>query len=319
VHRDLLRAQLALGRGDDARALELLEHVRRRIEGSLEPQYHGPLAALLAEAHRRRGRYDEAREAVRTGLERLGAGAARPADPVRVAAVALAGLAVEADCAERARDRDRPGELRAAITAADRLLAAARDAASSERPAAVAALAAAGAEHARAAGGVDPDAWSDAAYAWDALDRPYLAALARHSEAQARVLAGDRAGAEEAAAKAMRTARELGATWLEAQLAGLARRARLRLPEADDAGAETAAEPDALDGAEALGLTPREAEVLALLVQGRTNREIGARLYMAEKTASVHVSRILAKLGVRTRTEAAAVAHRLNLAGNGAP
>jgi DNA-binding NarL/FixJ family response regulator len=48
--------------------------------------------------------------------------------------------------------------------------------------------------------------------------------------------------------------------------------------------------------------------VLSLIAQGATNRQIGQALYMAEKTASVHVSRILAKLGVRSRTEAAALA-----------
>jgi len=62
-----------------------------------------------------------------------------------------------------------------------------------------------------------------------------------------------------------------------------------------------------------LGLTPREHEVLLLVADGRTNREIGAELFMSEKTASVHVSRILAKLGVGGRVEAAAVAHRLGL------
>ena len=53
--------------------------------------------------------------------------------------------------------------------------------------------------------------------------------------------------------------------------------------------------------------------MLALLAGGATNREIGAQLFMAEKTASVHVSRILSKLDVRSRTEAAAVAHRHGL------
>jgi DNA-binding NarL/FixJ family response regulator len=67
------------------------------------------------------------------------------------------------------------------------------------------------------------------------------------------------------------------------------------------------------DGEDPFGLTPRERQVLALLAAGRTNREIGAALYMAEKTASVHVSRILSKLDVRSRTEAAAVAHRVGL------
>jgi DNA-binding NarL/FixJ family response regulator len=65
------------------------------------------------------------------------------------------------------------------------------------------------------------------------------------------------------------------------------------------------------------GLTSRERQVLALLAEGATNREIGATLFMAEKTASVHVSRILTKLGARTRTEAAAVAHRHRLVAPG--
>jgi len=54
--------------------------------------------------------------------------------------------------------------------------------------------------------------------------------------------------------------------------------------------------------------------VLCLIAEGATNRQIGASLFMAEKTASVHVSRILRKLGVSSRTQAAAVAHRLHLA-----
>ena len=62
-----------------------------------------------------------------------------------------------------------------------------------------------------------------------------------------------------------------------------------------------------------LGLTARELTVLALVAEGHTNREIGATLFISEKTASVHVSRILAKLGVRSRVEAATAAHRLGL------
>jgi DNA-binding NarL/FixJ family response regulator len=53
--------------------------------------------------------------------------------------------------------------------------------------------------------------------------------------------------------------------------------------------------------------------VLLLVAEGRTNKEIGATLFMSEKTASVHVSRILSKLDVGGRVEAAAVAHRLGL------
>jgi DNA-binding NarL/FixJ family response regulator len=64
---------------------------------------------------------------------------------------------------------------------------------------------------------------------------------------------------------------------------------------------------------EVTGLTARELDVLCLIAEGRTNPEIGQVLYMSPKTASVHVSRILSKLNVKTRTEAAGVAHRLGL------
>ncbi|MBA2240843.1 MAG: response regulator transcription factor, partial [Solirubrobacterales bacterium] len=67
------------------------------------------------------------------------------------------------------------------------------------------------------------------------------------------------------------------------------------------------------------GLTERELQVLHRVAVGATNREIAGALFMAEKTASVHVSRILAKLGVRSRTEAAAVAHRQGLVAEVAP
>ncbi|MBS1885258.1 MAG: response regulator transcription factor, partial [Actinobacteria bacterium] len=86
--------------------------------------------------------------------------------------------------------------------------------------------------------------------------------------------------------------------------------ARLVAPGDPPAGPRlVAADAQVLEDAE----TGRERQVLAALAEGATNREIATSLYMAEKTASVHVSRILAKLGVRSRTEAAAVAHRLAL------
>ena len=110
----------------------------------------------------------------------------------------------------------------------------------------------------------------------------------------------------------MASAERLGATWLAGELESLAARGRLRL--CDDAGngdGESPVEDDAAD--DPFGLTPRERQVLALVAAGATNREIGRQLYMAEKTASVHVSRILSKLDVRSRTEAAGVAHRLGL------
>ena len=121
--------------------------------------------------------------------------------------------------------------------------------------------------------------------------------------------AGDRAAAAAPLREARERAAAMGAAPLLGEIDALARRARLDVSAPDAAGAEEApASP-----ADQLGLTPRELEVLLLVAAGRTNREIGAELFMSEKTASVHVSRILAKLGVGGRVEAAAVAHRLGL------
>ena len=84
----------------------------------------------------------------------------------------------------------------------------------------------------------------------------------------------------------------------------LARSARLALGTGHDGG--TPAPPG-------LGLTAREFEVLRLVTAGRSNPEIAAELFISAKTASVHVSNILGKLGVSSRGEAAAAAHRLHL------
>ena len=91
------------------------------------------------------------------------------------------------------------------------------------------------------------------------------------------------------------------------QLELLAQRARLELAPPD------AGSPDRKQGlAEILGLTPREAEVLSLIARGYTNREIAATLVISVRTAGVHVSHILRKLGAPNRLEAAAIAHRLS-------
>jgi DNA-binding CsgD family transcriptional regulator len=70
-------------------------------------------------------------------------------------------------------------------------------------------------------------------------------------------------------------------------------------------------------GPDTFGLSKRELEVLALIAQGRTNREIGDRLFISQKTVGVHVGNILAKLGVSGRVEAAAVSIRLGLESGG--
>jgi DNA-binding NarL/FixJ family response regulator len=135
----------------------------------------------------------------------------------------------------------------------------------------------------------------------------------RWRAAEGRIAAGDREAAAAQLERAHALTASLGANWLMGEIESLAARARLTLA----AGAAPAPEPTvaAVEDEDPFGLTPRERQVLALVAEGRTNREIGEALFMAEKTASVHVSRILSKLDVRSRTEAAAVAHRLGLDG----
>jgi DNA-binding CsgD family transcriptional regulator len=228
---------------------------------------------------------------------------------MRIARVTAVGMVVEADRAQRARDLREKADERDAVARArihmDRLKAAAEDGGPVER----AWVAMGNAEMTRARGRSDADRWLAAASEWDALDRPYWVAIARWRAAEALVDGGDRTAAAEAARPALETARRLGSAWLTAQLTGLASRARLNL-EAERDGDGMPAETE---NGNPFGLTPRERQVLALLAEGATNRQIGTALYMAEKTASVHVSRILSKLGVSTRTQAAAVAHRQHL------
>ena len=162
------------------------------------------------------------------------------------------------------------------------------------------------AELARAEGRPDPAAWEAAAAHFAALEEPFELGYARWRQGEALIVAGgDRSAAATALREAAGIAASLGAPLLAAEVDGLARRARVAL--------EPAPEAVAPDGLERLGLTDRELTVLGLVAEGQTNREIGAALFISEKTASVHVSRILAKLGVRSRVEAATTAHRLGL------
>ncbi len=104
-----------------------------------------------------------------------------------------------------------------------------------------------------------------------------------------------------------RLAEGLGATPLLEEARALARHARVPLGEG---AAASRPEPSA----DAFGLTEREREVLALVAEGRSNPEIAQTLFISPKTASVHVSHIMSKLGVTGRGEAAAFAHRHGLA-----
>jgi DNA-binding CsgD family transcriptional regulator len=153
------------------------------------------------------------------------------------------------------------------------------------------------AETARLRGEVAPQAWRAAAEAFG-FGHVYEEARSRWRLAEALLAGGDRDSAAEQARAAHEVAVRLGAAPLRTAVEALVRRGRLEvaLP-----GAGRSVDAAAV-------LTPREAEVLALVAQGRTNRQIGSELYISEKTASVHVSNIIAKLGASGRTEAVAIA-----------
>jgi DNA-binding CsgD family transcriptional regulator/tetratricopeptide (TPR) repeat protein len=149
----------------------------------------------------------------------------------------------------------------------------------------------------------DLPAWDAAAGAWRDLTHPYPLAHALSRAAEAALAGGDKAGAQRRLREAESIARALGAAPLHREIEQIATRGRLSL---DAPGPDSA-------GAGLFGLTPRETEVLRLVTHGRSNRQIGMELFISAKTAGVHVSNILAKLGVTSRTEAAAVAHRARL------
>jgi DNA-binding CsgD family transcriptional regulator/tetratricopeptide (TPR) repeat protein len=152
------------------------------------------------------------------------------------------------------------------------------------------------AEHARLSGEPAVDQWQQALDAFG-YGHVYEQARCHWRLTDALVAAGDRAAARTHAQTAASSAEQMQALPLQRAVAATVSRWRL-------AGPETTA--DAV-------LTGREREVLALVAEGLTNREIGKRLFISEKTASVHLSNLMAKLNVSSRTEAVTVAHRRGL------
>jgi DNA-binding NarL/FixJ family response regulator len=148
--------------------------------------------------------------------------------------------------------------------------------------------------------------WAPLAAAWDEMGQPFQAAYARLRAAEAALADNGHETARELLEAAATSAQRLSAQPLLAEIRWLARHARLQLSGEADATEEGS-------DLQRLGLTDREVEVLRHLADGRSNRQIGERLFISTKTVSVHVSNILAKLGVASRGEAAATAHRLRV------
>jgi DNA-binding CsgD family transcriptional regulator/tetratricopeptide (TPR) repeat protein len=152
--------------------------------------------------------------------------------------------------------------------------------------------------------GIDPPTATDLIEAWRATVRAFEAISYAYETARSRAAlleilraSGDPAAADREREPAVATAAALSATPLLSRLGGL----------------DPASAADRHRESGTGGLTPRELEVLDLMAAGRSNSEIGQQLFISRKTASVHVSNILAKLGAATRTEAVAVARRRRL------
>ncbi len=223
---------------------------------------------------------------------------------IRPATIALS---ARADRAVQARIAGDDKSANAELAAADELRQIARQgAAFPKRPKFVLGpegrgwLARAEAEYRRANGDNDPQAWR-AVLEEFGPDYLYEIARTRWRLAEALAEAGRREEAADQWRQAAQTADKLKARPLRRALDDLARRARIGTAEQRGDGTVLAA------------LTSREREVLRLIAAGRSNREIASVLYIAPKTASVHVSNILGKLGAASRTEAAAIAHREGL------
>ncbi|MGY0018861.1 helix-turn-helix transcriptional regulator [Streptomyces sp. YJ-C3] len=258
---------------------------------------------VLTDAAALRGDAEGCVRQMEASVERLteGSGSDRPDAVVRLAALALSAVA---DAAEESRlSGDAAGAGRWAHTATElvelaRSTAAQGEDGTEQGPEGLAWLARAEAEAVRAATGPDVAAWERAVTAFGYGD-PYELARCRRRLAEALLTADRREEAAEQAAAARDTAVRLGAVPLREALDDLVRRGRL---------ADAPATEERI-----AALTARESDVLRLLGRGRTNRQIGEELFISGKTASVHVSNILAKLGATSRTEAVGIAYREGL------
>ena len=295
VHPLQVRGQIAVARGELDTVERTLRDLRSLPAGlAAEAQCRLPVAGLEIDYRLARGDLTEALAAVRA-LPRYHP-QADPSYPWALLVVAMRACA-EASTAGLSRGAVDPDQLRKDLELQAAVLVR-------RTPLHDAHSTMFAAEATRACGRRDLAAWDNAASAAEGLGRPYPLAYALMRAADAAAAAGDRDGAASRLGRAAGLVGQLAATPLQQHIGQLARRARIQIPQPGGAPGG-AGSP--------FGLTAREQEVLRLVAAGRGNREIAAELFISPRTASVHVSNILGKLGVTTRGEAAAAAHRLHL------
>jgi DNA-binding CsgD family transcriptional regulator/tetratricopeptide (TPR) repeat protein len=317
--RDTTAVVLHLGRADMTARQGRHEAAERHLELAREigvasyslefRAYEARITSLVAV---QRGRAPEAGARCAEALTFTAAGE----EEMSAAMLLSLGLRAHADLAERARARRRPEEEASARAGADamqdtwRALRGALGPGRTPSPEVEAHAITATAERARLDGSPTAGQWAAAQAAWDAVGMAHHAAYARWRRAEALLgVQGARGEARALLAEAHSACVRMGAEPLRADIEALARRARIELPEpGTPPDAEEPTPADKPSAAQTLGLTARELDVLALLAEGRTNRQIAEALYISVKTAGVHVSSILRKLDATTRTQAATVA-----------
>ena len=297
------KAMLAARRGETDCALgQLAELTAHRVDG-----WHQSVRdAAIADVHLALGNWGEAALAAERGWESTNATAM-----LWSARFAMFSISAMVEQALDARARRQPvdvAEISSRLQARiDAVRSLAEDSGQSPRRDTAAHLAHAKASLSRLTV-ADADAWADAAACWTELGDRWATATALVREADAAAVAGAADRAATSLRRAHSIASELGgATPLLSEIDAVSRRTRISLEAPTHLIVDESS-------AHSLGLTAREAEVLALVAAGRTNRQIGDELFVSDKTASVHVSNILRKLGVNSRVDAAAVAQRLGIA-----
>jgi DNA-binding CsgD family transcriptional regulator len=295
-----MRGALALRRGRLEEARRQLELARRLGRSVVDGHLILPIHRALLETLRWLGDWPAAVQlATDVCAREWSDGDAAYLVPVLAAAVGAA-----ADGAIAAHAERRTAEERRLSALAEQFAGRAETATSRPDfllPPARAALAVARAERARTSREGAAAAWADVAGAWQELGDEYQAGVALLRQAECQLADRRRA----AAADTLRAARA----------AAIAARAQhlLRAVEGTAARARLPMEGVAPESADRFRLSARERDVLALVARGRTDRQIGAELFISHRTVERHVSNILAKLDARTRAELTAIAHRQGL------
>ncbi|MEV1294041.1 AAA family ATPase [Pseudonocardia sp. NPDC049635] len=306
----LARARLRMGRGDLDGSEEDLAAVELVAGSAGLPKLRLPLLILRAGLEMWRGRPEVAREHVDAGLDVVESGID---DVWAYAPLLWHGARAHAEAVIAGRPPD-PSGLRRLRRHRGELIARGDRSVPALRAVLATYEAMCTAEDARITPGADTGTWAGVADLLERLGQPYPTAYARLRSGEALLRARRFGAGADELGRAATGARELRAAPLLAEIAEIARRARVQVPElpvivAQPSGVRVSQSDPAPDNPLTL-LTDRELEVLEVLADGATNKEIAAALFIAPKTVGAHLARIFAKLGVTNRTQAAGVLRR---------